>query len=539
MKNSTFTKSILVFLAIIAFSSCTEQKKKRVINFPKTDLAAENMIPKPLKVTPTNGGFALDEFTAIYTSENATGFEEVGKFLAKKIKAKTNLDVQVNIAKIPNIETVIYISQSDSTDLVGQEAYQLYITQDSIILNSNTAEGAFRGIQTIRQIIPATSTDTIADNQVWVIPTGKIIDSPQFEYRGSMLDVARHFFSVEDVKKYIDLLAYYKYNVLHLHLTDDQGWRIEIKSWPRLTEIGGSTEVGGEAGGFYNQEEYKDIVAYAAERHIVIVPEVDMPGHTNAASVSYPFLNGNGKTPELYEGTQVGKSTFDTRKDTVYAFIDDVVREISDITPGPYFHIGGDESHVTKKKDYIYFVERVEKIVMKHGKRMIGWDEIGQADIDASSISQFWRHTDFAQNAIKKGMKVILSPATKAYLDMQYDTLSKHGLHWAAYIPTDTAYVWTPEKYEGLPMKNILGIEAPLWSETISTIEELEYLAFPRAIGYSELNWTTQENRNWENYKVRLGNQAPFLDRLNVKYYPSPLIDWKKSKYSYKEIEKD
>jgi len=264
-----------------------------------------------------------------------------------------------------------------------------------------------------------------------------------------------------------------------------------------------------------------------------------MPGHTNAASVSYPFLNGNGKTPELYEGTQVGKSTFDTRKDTVYAFIDDVVREISDITPGPYFHIGGDESHVTKKKDYIYFVERVEKIVMKHGKRMIGWDEIGQADIDASSISQFWRHTDFAQNAIKKGMKVILSPATKAYLDMQYDTLSKHGLHWAAYIPTDTAYVWTPEKYEGLPMKNILGIEAPLWSETISTIEELEYLAFPRAIGYSELNWTTQENRNWENYKVRLGNQAPFLDRLNVKYYPSPLIDWKKSKYSYKEIEKD
>jgi len=259
MKNSTFTKSILVFLAIIAFSSCTEQKKKRVINFPKTDLAAENMIPKPLKVTPTNGGFALDEFTAIYTSENATGFEEVGKFLAKKIKAKTNLDVQVNIAKIPNIETVIYISQSDSTDLVGQEAYQLYITQDSIILNSNTAEGAFRGIQTIRQIIPATSPDTIADNQVWVIPTGKIIDSPQFEYRGSMLDVARHFFSVEDVKKYIDLLAYYKYNVLHLHLTDDQGWRIEIKSWPRLTEIGGSTEVGGEAGGFYTMRQ-KDIL---------------------------------------------------------------------------------------------------------------------------------------------------------------------------------------------------------------------------------------------------------------------------------------
>ncbi|MFK7812161.1 MAG: family 20 glycosylhydrolase [Maribacter sp.] len=539
MKNSTITKSLLILFALIAFAACTEQKKKRVINFPKTDLAMENLIPKPLKVIPTNDGFALDEFTAIYTSGNAEGFEEVGKFLAKKIKAKTDLDVQVNVNEIPNMETVIYINQSDSTDLVGQEAYQLYITQDSVILNSNTAAGAFRGIQTIRQLIPETSNDTLTTNKIWTIATGKIIDNPQFEYRGSMLDVARHFFSVEDVKKYIDLLAYYKYNVLHLHLTDDQGWRIEIKSWPLLTEVGGSTEVGGESGGFYTQEEYKDIVAYAAERHMLIVPEVDMPGHTNAASVSYPIFNGNGIKPELYEGTLVGKSTFATRKDTLYSFLDDVVREISAITPGPYFHIGGDESHVTKKKDYIYFVEKLEKIVQKHGKRMIGWDEIGQANIDSTSISQFWSSKKNALDAVEKGMKVILSPAKKAYLDMQYDTLSKHGLHWAAYIPTDTAYVWTPEEYDGVPMENILGIEAPLWSETISDIGELEYLAFPRAIGYSELSWTTQENRDWENYKVRLANQAPYLDRMNVKFYPSPLIDWKKSKFSYTEIEKD
>jgi hexosaminidase len=264
-----------------------------------------------------------------------------------------------------------------------------------------------------------------------------------------------------------------------------------------------------------------------------------MPGHTNAASVAYPVFNGNGIKPELYEGTQVGKSTFATRKDTLYSFLDDVVREISAITPGPYFHIGGDESHVTKKKDYIYFVEKIEKIVQKHGKKMIGWDEIGQADVDSTSISQYWASKKNAMSAVSKGMKIILSPATKAYLDMEYDTLSKHGLHWAAYIPTDTAYVWTPEAYEGIPMENILGIEAPLWSETISNIGELEYLAFPRAIGYAELSWTIQENRDWENYKVRLANQAPYLDRMNVKYYPSPRIDWKKSKYSYSEIKKD
>lgn len=527
----------LILTSIII--SCTAEKKKRILNFPKTDMAKENLVPLPMKIIATNGGFALDQFTAIYTPANASGYEEVGQFLAKKIKAKTNLDVQVNVEEIPGREGVIYINQSDSLELNAPEAYQIYVTADSLILNSNTAEGAFRGVQTIRQLIPETSNDSLAEYPVWPIPTGKILDNPVFGYRGSMLDVARHFFSVDDVKKYIDLLAYYKYNVLHLHLSDDQGWRIEIKSWPKLTEIGGSTEVGGEAGGFYTQDEYKEIVDYAAKYHMLVVPEIDMPGHTNAASASYPFLNGNGKKVELYEGTHVGFSTFDTRKDTVYAFIDDVVREISALTPGPYFHIGGDESHVTKKNDYIYFVEKVEKIVQKYGKRMIGWDEVASANVDSTSISQFWSSKENADKAIKRGMKIIMSPAKKAYLDMQYDTLSKHGLHWAAYIPVDSAYIWNPEQYEGVPMENILGIEAPLWSETISNIDELEYLAFPRAIGYSELGWTTKENRDWENFKERLANQAPFLDRMNVKYYPSPLIDWKKSKYTYEEIEKD
>lgn len=528
MKSITIRILAVLFL-VITFITCSKHKKKRVINFPKTNLAAENLIPKPLKVIPTFGGFALNKYTAIYTSRDAVGFEEVGKFLAHKIKSKTDLNLQVNVEEIPTVESVIYINQSDSFELDGPEAYQLYIKHDSVILNSKTAKGVFRGIQTLRQIIPETSNDTLSETKIWIIPTGKIIDSPQFEYRGSMLDVARHFFSVKDIKKYIDLLAYYKFNVLHLHLTDDQGWRIEIKSWPKLTEIGGSTEVGGESGGFYTQKEYTEIVNYAAAHHIMIVPEIDMPGHTNAASVSYPILNGNGKTPQLYEGMKVGFSTFDSRKDIVYTFIDDVVREIAALSPGPYFHIGGDESHVTKKNDYIYFVNKVEKIVQKYGKQMIGWDEIATADVDSTSISQFWASKENAQTSVNKGMKIIMSPAKKAYLDMQYDLTSKHGLHWAAYIPTDTAYIWTPESYEGIPIKNILGIEAPLWSETISNIDELEYLAFPRLIGYSELGWTTQENRNWESYKVRLAHQAPFLDRMKVKYYPSPLIDWKKS----------
>lgn len=523
-----FTKKITLLLSILVLVACNIETKIPRLDFPKTDLSTENMIPKPLETLATNKGFSLDQHTTISVSEKSEDLINLTKFLSKKIKIKTGLDVELADRRIPQMGTVIYINKTNNFELKGEEAYELNITQDSLILSSSHASGLFRGIQTVRQIIPEKSNDTITTYKTWPIPTGKINDKPQFEYRGTMLDVSRHFFSVEDVKKHIDLLAYYKYNYLHLHLSDDQGWRIEIKSWPLLTKIGGSTEVGGGLGGFYTQEDYVDIVNYAAKHYITIVPEIDMPGHTNAASVSYPKLNGNGKTPKLYTGMRVGMSTFDTRKDEVYTFIDDVVQEISAITPGPYFHIGGDESHVTKKEDYNYFVEKVEKIVQKHGKQMIGWDEIATADVSSSSISQFWSRKENALLAVEKNMKIILSPAKKAYLDMKYDKESKHGLTWAGEIPVDTAYIWTPEIYEDIPIKNILGIEAPLWSETITNLDELQYLAFPRAIGYAELGWSTRENRNWEDYKKRLANQTAFLNRFNVKYYPSSLIEWQK-----------
>ena len=354
-----------------------------------------------------------------------------------------------------------------------------------------------------------------------------------------MLDVARHFFSVKDVKKYIDAMAYYKMNFLHLHLTDDQGWRIEIKSWPELTEIGGSTEVGGGIGGFYTQEDYKEIVSYAAQNYITIIPEIDMPGHTHAASTSYPMLNGkegatlksgassSEKKAELYTGMQVGFSTFDTQKEEVYDFIDDVIRELSAITPGEYIHIGGDESKVTKDDDYVYFISKVEKTIQKYNKTMIGWDEIVKADLSSNTVVQFWYSEENAKKSSKSELKVILSPAKKIYLDIKYDSLSKYGNRWIGYTPVDSSYIWTPEKYiEGLSKDQVLGIEAPLWSETFEDMEGLEYLAFPRLIGVAELGWSVDKNRNWENYKVRLANQTPYLNKMNIKYYPSKRIDW-------------
>jgi len=491
-------KSIVFKLAIIvcflSFMACKEEKPP--INFPETDLSKSILVPLPLNVSATKTAFGLDQNTTITTATGEEGFDEVGQFLVDKMASKIGLRLNVNDSEAA-AERVIYIAQSDTLSLDSKEAYTIRINLDSLILTAKTAAGAFRGVQTVRQLIPEESNDTLAAQPMWLIPTGTIKDNPNFEYRGAMLDVARHFFNVAEVKRFIDLLAYYKYNALHLHLSDDQGWRIEIKSWPKLTSVGGSTEVGGGEGGFFTQEDYKEIVAYAAKHHMIIVPEIDMPGHTNAATVAYPFLNGNGKTPKLYTGMRVGFSTFDARKDTVYQFIDDVVGEIAAMSPAPYFHIGGDESHVTKKKDYIHFVEKVEKIVQKHGKQMIGWDEIMQGKVDSTSIAQYWNNKENAESAAKRGSKIIMSVAKKAYLDMQYDSLSKHGLHWAAYIPVDSAYIWTPETYiAGIANESILGIEAPLWS-------------------------------------------APFLERHNVNFYRSEKIDWITSKHTERIITKD
>lgn len=520
----TFSKATALLLIVLLMSACTQ---KRNLDLPSIMLTTDYLIPHPLEVTATNASFPLDQYTVI-TTANDEAMKDVGLFLAEKIKTTTNLDLQVNPADTKDVETVINIQLANDFETDNLEAYRLTIGEEEIALHAASAAGAFRGIQTIRQLIPAQSNDELADYSIYTIPTGVISDAPQFKYRSAMLDVARHFFSVEDVKKYIDILSYYKMNNLHLHLSDDQGWRIEIKSWPLLTEIGSTMEVGGGEGGFYTQEEYTDIVNYAARRHMNIVPEIDMPGHTNAASLSYPFLDGTGKKLEPYTGITVGFSTFDTRKDTVYAFIDDVIRELAELTPGPYIHIGGDESLVTSKEDFIYFIDRATKIVEKHGKKMIGWDEVVHADMNENHTVQYWGEKENAQEGAEKGMKVILSPAVKAYLDMKYDIESLYGLSWAAYIPVDVAYNWDPETYADIPMENILGVEAPLWSETISNFDELAYLAFPRVIGYAELGWTIKENRYWEDYKIRLANQTPYLNRMDVKYYPSELIDWKK-----------
>jgi len=512
-------RSIYALWCVLSLFILSCEKERPAV--PK-DLAQEALIPLPQTLQATGSSFALDANTTISYQQDslATLANEMADFLRKG----TGFEFKTKPASTA-MRNSIHLALVDSVTV--QEGYALSITPQAIALSAKDQAGLFYGIQTLRQLLPAhfeaaqVTTDTV------YVASGQIIDQPTYAYRGAMLDVARHFFTVDEVKRYIDLIAAYKMNTLHLHLSDDQGWRIEIKSWPNLTTHGGSTEVGGGEGGFYTQEDYKEIVAYAQQQFITIVPEIDMPGHTNAALASYPELNCDGKATELYTGMRVGFSTLCTDKEITYTFIDDVVREISALTPGPYFHIGGDESHVTPLKEYIPFINRVQGIVKKYDKQVIGWDEIAHADLDDSVVVQFWSKAENAVRGIEKGAKVLMSPAKRAYVDMKYDSLTKTGLNWAAYIEVDQGYTWNLEDYaEGVGQAHIIGIEAPLWSETVSTIDEVEFLAFPRLMGLAEIGWTPTSQRNWEVYKGRLAKQQARLDAKKINYYKSPKVPW-------------
>ncbi|AWW31697.1 beta-N-acetylhexosaminidase [Echinicola strongylocentroti] len=503
----------VVLLAVALLFSCGQD--------PKMSSAA--LIPLPDKVSEAEGAFEIDKSTKIHVHQDAGDMRGVADFLAGFINNSTGFNVQV-VEKLPETGNYISLSQSGSG-----EAYKLGIDHDRVQIEAGSAAGAFWAVQTLRQLLPVEiEKPGTYEGVSWKVPAGTIEDDPEYAYRGSMLDVARHFFDVNDVKRYIDLMAMYKFNHLHLHLADDQGWRIEIKSWPKLTQIGGSTEVGGGEGGFYTQEEYKEIVRYAQERFITIVPEIDMPGHTNAALASYPELNCNDEAPELYTGIEVGFSTLCTDKEVTYQFIDDVVRELVEMTPGSYIHIGGDESHVTALEDYIPFIEQVQDIVNSYDKQVIGWDEIAHAALRPSTTAQYWAKAENAKMAVEQGAKVLISPASKAYLDMQYDSTSKLGLHWAAYIELDSAYMWEPtELVEGVGKEDILGVEAPLWTETIEKMDDIEYMVFPRLLGIAEVAWTSPDQRDWESYKSRLRKHTARLEVLKVDYYRSPLLEEK------------
>jgi hexosaminidase len=488
------------------------------------------LIPKPVSVTQAEGSYTIVAATTIVIPPAAPEVRSVADQLAKLLQAAigSKIAIQEGIdAGRGGITLRLLQAEDNAESQLGGEGYHLRIAPDGVLVEAMQPAGLFYAVQTLRQLLPPSPIPFAAVT----LPAGEIVDYPRFAWRGSMLDVARHFFGVEDVKRYIDLLALYKLNVLHLHLADDQGWRIEIKSWPKLVQIGGSTAVNGEGGGYYTQAQYADLVAYAAERFITIVPEIDLPGHTNAVLASYEELNCNGVAQPLYTGTNVGFSSLCIDKELTYEFLDDVLRELAELTPGAYIHIGGDEAMATPADAYLRFMQRVQPIVQKYDKQVVGWEELGQASLLPGTLVQQWNtdplRTVHTLQAVEQGARVIVSPASRTYLDMKYTAATPLGLQWAGLVEVHDAYDWEPTSYlAGVGEAQVVGVEAPLWSETLRTLDDIEYMALPRLPGIAEIGWSPAKGRNWEEYRTRLAAQAAHWEGLGLNYYRSPQIDW-------------
>jgi len=493
---------------------------------PPVDLS---VIPAPASARRAAGpGFALDTSTRILSPPGSPAAARVGAYLAGVLRRSTGYPLPVASAGGEGERDGIVLETTRDGQL-GDEGYELEVSAVAVTLRARGAEGLFRGVQTLRQLLPAKVEDSTVHRGPWRVPAVRIVDRPRFAWRGAALDVARHFFNVDEVERYIDLISLYKLNVLHLHLTDDQGWRIAVDGWPKLASHGGSSEVGGGRGGFYSKQDYERIVRYAQDRYVTVVPEVDVPGHVNAALSSYPELNCDGRAPRLYTGTSVGFTSLCLDKPVTYRFLDDVIGELAALTPGPYLHVGGDEAKTVPGDRYARFIERVQGIVRAHGKRAIGWQETAGAS-PPPPVVQYWdiaASADAVRRAAQRGSKVVLSPASKVYLDMKYDAGTRLGLEWAGHVEVRDAYDWDPAKLlDGMGENDLLGVEAQLWSETLRSLRDMEFMAFPRLPGVAEVGWSPASSRHWDGYRRRLAAQAPRWSALAVHYHRSPQIPW-------------
>ena len=490
---------------------------------------AYSVVPNPttIEVSRTDS-FLVTPRTVVYVATDASPeVEAIGTYAANLIASRAGATSQrlAAGASAPDSAIVLAVDSTRAAQL-GAEGYELTITRTQARIVAAQPAGLFHGVQTLRQLLPASVEHPASYTRRLIMPAAHVVDAPRYEWRGAMLDVARHFLPPQDVKRFIDYLALYKFNRLHLHLADDQGWRIEIKSWPNLAAVGGQMAIGDMPAGFYTQEQYADIVAYAKSRYITIVPEIDMPGHSEAALVSYPQLSCGKATPEPFTKVGGSSNTLCVTNDSVYRFVGDVVREISSIAPTPYFHIGGDEVSSLSKEQYRGFIERVEKIVDSIGPRMIGWGEIAPANISPRTIVQSWTR-DSSEIHAQRGGKIIMSQSAHAYIDMKYDSATVLGLKWAGFINLRTAYDWDPTTaVPGVTASSLLGLEAPLWAETLITRQDYEYLAFPRLAAIAELAWSAQQQVNWEDFRRRMAAQGTRLAAIGINFARVPGVDW-------------
>lgn len=507
---------------------------------PNPEKTKPQIIPMPAQMESTKGEFVLDQSVGMSFDSN---FKISATFLKEFIEKGSAIQLRQN--------NKISFIQDDT--ISNDEGYQLTITPKQIEIRAKTDQGAFYAVQSLRQLLPVDLENGTFYMENITIPSVAITDSPQFKHRGMHLDVGRHYFSVDFIKKYIDALAMLKMNTFHWHLTEDQGWRIEIKKYPKLQEVAAFREQtligsynadpqqfdGKRYGGFYTQEEIKDVVAYAQNRHVTIIPEIEMPGHAQAAISAYPELGCTGEQIKVAETWGVFDHIF-CSKDETFEFLENVLDEVLELFPSKYIHIGGDEAPKTHwencpncqqriKEEGLkdehelqnYFITRIEKYLNGKGRQIIGWDEILEGGLAPNATVMSWRGTQGAIEAAKQHHNVIMTPTSHCYFDYkQSDNEDEPLANSGGFLPLEKVYSFNPipEELTEEESQYVLGAQGNVWTEYIPNEKQVEYMVFPRILAMSEVLWTPTNNKNYADFIARVEHFHQRLDALEINY---------------------
>jgi len=529
---------------LLVFASCTKQNE---------ETGEISIIPQPTHVELSKGFFEINEKTLIVIP-NDEKVNQVADYFIQWFQGASGFKLM--LGKESDKKNVIRFDLNKNEEL-GKEGYRLIVEKDKIVISAQNSIGLFYGVQSLLQLLPSEVYSVEQTNSIqWNAPCCKIKDKPRFGWRGMHLDVSRHFFDVDFIRRYIDLIAMHKMNVFHWHLTDDNGWRIEIKKYPKLTEVSAwrvdredvhwrevtPPEPGEKAtyGGFYTQEEIKEIIKYAAERQITIIPEIEMPGHTSEVFAAYPELSCTGEKLYVQPGSYwPNTDIFCAGKEETFEFIEDVLVEVIELFPAKYIHIGGDEATKTRWEEcdlcqtriknegladehelQSWLIKRIEKFLNDNGKQLIGWDEILEGGLAPEATVMSWRGIQGGIDAARQGHDVVMSPTSHCYFDYYQANPDFEPVAIGGFTTLKKVYSFEPipEELDNNQAKHILGAQGNVWTEYIATPEHAEYMSVPRMTALAEVVWSSKENRDWENFQMRLQDQLKRFEQLGVNY---------------------
>jgi hexosaminidase len=522
---------LLFIAAALLITSCTQEKK------PLVEL---KIVPEPIKIDYIDG---LNEWDKTVSINNLSGDSVIARHVSSFLTSRG-----FEITRDDEDRISLDLMKPDST--WWGDFYSILAKDDHVYIASTSIAGLYYGLQTLSQVIPAASNGSSEFREF------SINDAPRFPYRGFHLDCGRHMLPVEFIKKYIDLMAHYKYNKFHWHLTEDQGWRIPINKYPKLAEVAayrnetvigyattktraGRSYDGKRYGGFYSQDDIREVIQYAADRYVEVIPEIEMPGHAQAALAAYPELGCTGGPYETAKTWGIFDDVFCAGKEETFQFLEGVIEEVSTLFPSNYIHIGGDECPKAKWKTcpncqkrmkslglkdehelQSYFIQRMEKYVNSKGKKIIGWDEILEGGLAPNATVMSWRGTTGGEAAASSGHPVIMTPDEYVYLNYSQDTAKTEPLAINIYLPVEKVYSYEPipAQFTAQQAGMILGSQVNVWTEYIHTPAEAEYMIFPRAIAMSEVLWSSKEKKNYQSFLARMENQWNYLDEHKVNY---------------------